>query len=78
MSGKRKLNMNHEYKEKNLESKTQRELCQNPSSHSTYKPQPTINKEYILRDIYAGIGLFDRLIREAKDEFEANEMYYRA
>jgi hypothetical protein len=68
--------MNHEYKEKNLESKMQKELCQDPPNHLTYEPQTTINKEYILRDIYAGIELFDRLIRETREEFEARKLYY--
>jgi hypothetical protein len=78
LSGKRKLKMNHEYKEKNLESKTQRELYQNPSNHPTYEPESAVNKEYILRDIYAGIDLFDRLIREAREEFEAKRGHYGA
>jgi hypothetical protein len=69
--------MNHEYKEKNLESKAQRELCQNPPNHLAYEPQSSTNKEYILRDIYAGIDLFDRLIREAREESETKKMYCR-
>lgn len=78
LSGKRKLKMNHEYKAKNLESKTQRELYQNPPNHLAYEPESTPNKEYILRDIYAGIDLFDRLIREAKEELEDKKLHYRA
>ena len=77
MSGKRKLKMRHQYKEKNLESKTQTEPYQNSPNHSIYESESAVNKGYILRDIYEGIDLFDRLIREAKEELEGKEMYYR-
>ena len=71
MSGRSDLKMERTYKEKTVESKRQREsnLCSpNPV---IYEPQSSTNKEYILRQIYAGIELFDRLIREVREELEA-------
>ena len=77
-SGKTKLKMNHEYKEKNLERKTKTEPYQNPPSRSIHEPLSDINEDYMFRYIYAGIDLFDRLIREAREEFEDKKSYYRA
>jgi hypothetical protein len=75
--GERKPKMKYRYEGKPLERKTQREPCQNPPKPLTYETESGVNKEYILRDLYAGIDLFDRLIREAKQEFEAKNLYYR-
>jgi hypothetical protein len=77
LSGRRNSKMERTYKEKDVESKKQRESNLCPPNPVTYEPQFSANKEYILRDIYAGIELFDRLIREAKQELEAKKMYYR-
>ena len=69
--------MKYRYEEKPLERKTQRGPYQNLPKPVTYEIESAINKEYILRDLYAGIELFDRLIREAKQEFETKNLYYR-
>jgi len=75
--GERKLKMKYRYEEKPLERNMQREPYQNSPKPVTCETESVVNKEYILRDLYAGIELFDRLIREAKQEFEAKNLHYR-
>jgi hypothetical protein len=76
--GERKRKMKYRYEEKPLENKIQRELYQNPPKPLPYETEPGVKREYILRYLYAGIELFDRLIREAKQELEDKKLYYRS
>ena len=71
------MKMRHQYKEKTLESKTQTEPYQNPPNHLTYEPQSTVNKQFILKDIYEGIDLFDQMIQEVREQLGIKKMYYR-
>ena len=74
--------MNHLYEEnllkkKDLENKYQRELCQNSPKTLTYETESALSKENVFKDIYAGIDLFHRLIREAKQELESKKLHYK-
>lgn len=75
MAVRRKLKMNHRYKEnylkeKYLRNRDQRELYQNPPKALAYEGEAAFNREEVFKDIYAGIYLFDRLIYEAKRELK--------
>ena len=77
LSGRRNSKMERADKEKTVESKTQRESDLCPPNPVIYEPPSSTSKEYVLRQIYAGIELFDRLIREARQEFKSKKLHYR-